>query len=184
MAWEIEPTHSTLGFSVKHMMVTTVRGAFKQYSGVIGLNEEQPEQSTVDVSIDVASIETGQEGRDQHLRSPDFFDAEQFPTITYKSTKVERRGEDRYQLLGDLTIRGVTREVPLEITLEGQGKNPWGKRVAGFTITGSLNRKDFGLNWNVALESGGWLVSDQIKLEIDAEVVEAVPAAEAAVAAR
>lgn len=184
MAWEIEPTHSTLGFSVKHMMVTTVRGAFKQYSGVIGLNEAQPEQSTVDVSIDVASIETGQEGRDQHLRSPDFFDAEQFPTITYKSTKVERRGEDRYQLLGDLTIRGVTREVPLEITLEGQGKNPWGKRVAGFTITGSLNRKDFGLNWNVALESGGWLVSDQIKLEIDAEVVEAVPAAEAAVAAR
>ena len=176
MAWEFDQAHTVIGFSAKHMMVTTVRGKFTKFSGELDLNEEHPEQSTLSVTVDAASITTGQEQRDGHLRSPDFFDAANYPTITYANKQVAKRGEDRYHLLGDLTIHGVTREVPLDVTLEGHGKNPYGKHVAGFTVTGSISRKDFGLNWNVALESGGWLVSDQIKLEIDAEVAESVPA--------
>jgi len=179
-AWNFDPAHTVIGFSAKHMMVTTVRGKFTKFSGELDLDEQQPEQSSVNVTIDTDSITTGQEQRDGHLRSPDFFDAANYPTITFKSTKVEQKSEDRYHIYGDLTIHGVTREVPLDVTLEGHGKNPYGKRVAGFTITGTLNRKDFGLNWNVALESGGWLVSDQVKLEIDVEVAEVVPAVEAA----
>jgi polyisoprenoid-binding protein YceI len=175
MAWEFDQAHTVIGFSAKHMMVTTVRGKFTKFSGELDLNEEHPEQSTLSVTIDAPSITTGQEQRDGHLRSPDFLDVANYPTITYVSKQVTKKGEDRYHLLGDLTIHGVTREVPLDVTLEGHGKNPYGKHVAGFTVIGSISRKDFGLNWNVALESGGWLVSDQVKLEIDAEVAESVP---------
>ena len=176
MAWEFDQAHTVIGFSAKHMMVTTVRGKFTKFSGELDLNEEHPEQSTLSVTVDAASLTTGQEQRDGHLRSPDFFDVANYPTITFVSKKVEKKGEDRYHLLGDLTIRNVTREVPLDVTLEGRGKTPDGTNIAGFTITGTISRKDFDLNWNVALESGGWLVSDQVKLEIDAEVVESVPA--------
>jgi polyisoprenoid-binding protein YceI len=176
MAWDFDPAHTTIGFSAKHMMVTTVRGKFTKYSGELDLNEQHPEQSKVSVTIETASLTTGQEQRDGHLRSPDFFDVANYPTITFKSTRVEKKGEDRYQLFGDLTIRGVTREVPLDVTVEGHGKTPYGKHVAGFTITGTITRKDFGLNWNVALETGGWLVSEQVKLEIEVEVAETVPA--------
>jgi polyisoprenoid-binding protein YceI len=176
MTWELDPTHTVLGFSVKHMMVTTLRGKFKKFSGELDLNAQHPEQSSIKVTIDTASIDTGLEQRDDHLRAPDFFDAATYPIITYVSKKVEQKGKDRYHLLGDLTMHGVTREVMLDITLEGQSKNPFGKQVAGFTITGAISRKDFGLLWNVALETGGWAVSDQVKLEIDAQVVESVPA--------
>lgn len=176
MAWNFDQAHTVIGFAAKHMMVTTVRGKFTKFSGEFDLNEAHPEQSSLSVTVDAASINTGQEQRDGHLRSPDFFDVATYPTITYVSKKVEKKGEDRYHLLGDMTVHGVTREVPLDVTLEGHGKNPYGKHIAGFTITGAISRKDFDLNWNVALESGGWLVSDQVKLEIDAEVVESVPA--------
>ncbi len=170
MAWELDPAHSTIGFSARHMMVTTVRGAFKKFSGELNLDEAHPENSSVSVTIETASIDTGQEARDNHLRGPDFFDVEHYPTITFKSKKVERQGEDRYRLIGDLTIRGVTREVPLDVIFEGEGKGMRGERRAGFTLTGSISRADFGLNWNVALESGGWLVSDKVQLDIDAQV--------------
>lgn len=176
MAWDFDQAHTVIGFAAKHMMVTTVRGKFTKFSGEFDLNEQHPEQSSVRVTIDAASITTGEDRRDGHLRSPDFFDVANYPTITFVSKKVEKKGEDRYHLLGDLTIRNVTREVPLDVTLEGRGKTPYGTNIAGFTITGTISRKDFELNWNVALESGGWLVSDQVKLEIDAEIVESVPA--------
>jgi len=176
MAWDFDYAHSSIGFSVKHMMVTTVRGQFKKFTVVTDLDEQNPEQAELDVTIDTASLDTGQDGRDGHLRSPDFFDVEHFPTITYKSKKVEKKGEDRYHVLGDLTVHGVTLEVPLDVTFEGEGKNPYGKRIGAFTVKTSISRKDFGLNWNVALESGGWLVSDKVQIEIEAEVVERVEA--------
>jgi polyisoprenoid-binding protein YceI len=172
MAWEIDQAHSLVEFAVKHMMVTTVKGRFTKFTGTLELDEAKPENSRVDVTIDVASIFTGDENRDNHLRSPDFFDVAQYPVATFKSTKVEKIGEDRYRVTGDLTLHGVTREVALEVDFEGQGTNPYGKRVAGFSVKGAINRKDFGLNWNVALETGGVLVSDKVTLSIEAQAVQ------------
>ncbi len=176
MAWDFDYAHSTVGFSTKHMMVSTARGQFRKFTVVTNLDEQQPEQSEIDVTIDAASLDTGQEQRDGHLRSPDFFDVANYPTITYKSKKVVKQGDDRYHVLGDLTIRGVTREVPLDVTFEGEGKNPYGKRIAAFSAKTAISRKDFGLNWNVALETGGWLVSDKVQIDIEAEVSERVEA--------
>jgi len=172
MAWQLDTVHSQIEFAVKHMMVSTVRGRFKKFSGTVALDEQLPEQSRVDVTVDVASVDTGEERRDGHLRSPDFFDVDRYPTLAFKSTNVEQLGEDHYRVTGDLTIRDVTREVPLDVTLEGRHRDMQGQRRAGFALTGSINRKDFGLNWNVALEAGGWLVADTIKLLVDAEVFE------------
>lgn len=177
MIWEIDSAHSTVEFSVKHMMITTVRGRFTKFSGKIEMDEANPLSAKVTGSIDAASIDTGQEQRDAHLRSPDFFDVATYPTLDFTSKSVERVGEDRYRLVGDLTIHGVTREVALEVTYEGEVKDLQGKRRASYALQTSINRKDFGLNWNVALESGGWLVSDTIKINIEAAVVAAVPAA-------
>ena len=127
--------------------------------------------SKVDVTIDLASLTTGNEGRDNHLRSADFFDVEHYPTATFHSSKVEQRGEDRLRVIGDLTIRGVTKPVTLDVTVEGKFKDMQGKDRYGFTATTSFSRKEFGLEWNVALESGGWLVSDKITIAIDAQVI-------------
>jgi polyisoprenoid-binding protein YceI len=176
MAWELDSAHSQVEFAAKHMMISTVRGHFKTFSGHLDLNEQQPTASSVDVTLDVASLDTGNDGRDGHLRSPDFFDTEHFPTATFKSTRVEALGGQRYRVYGDLTIRGVTRELPLELSVEGPVKDMQGNRRAAFSLTGELSRKDFGLNWNVALESGGWLVGDKVTLAIDAQVIEKVPA--------
>ncbi len=174
MAWEIDAAHSWIEFSVKHMMVTTVKGRFTKYSGVVELDEQNPSASTVDVTIDVNSVYSGDEKRDGHLRSADFFDAETYPTITYKSTKVEEIGDDRFRITGDLTMHGVTKEVVFDANLEGRAKNPWGKNVAAFSISTSVNRKDFGLNWNVALETGGVLVSEKVNISIEAQAIEVV----------
>ena len=171
MAWEIDTSHSTIEFTAKHMMVTNVRGRFNTFSGDAHLDEENPANSRVDVTIDLASLATGSEARDQHLRSADFFDVEQFPTATFHSTSVEPRGQDRLRVLGDLTIRGVTKPVTLDVTVEGKVKDMQGKDRYGFTATTSFSRKEFGLEWNVALESGGWLVSDKITISIDAQVI-------------
>jgi polyisoprenoid-binding protein YceI len=173
MAWELDAAHSVIEFSAKHMMVTTVKGRFKKFSANLDLDEQNPEKASFSVEIDAASIDTNEERRDGHLRSPDFFDVANFPTITYKSKKVEKQGDDRAHIIGDLTIRGVTREVPLDVTFEGEVKDMQGKRRAAFSAHTSINRKDFGLNWNVPLESGGWLVSDKIQINIELEVVEA-----------
>src|SRR5579862_9501837 len=175
MAWNLDTAHTQVEFTVKQMMVATVRGRFNRFSGVLNLDEANPSASSVNITIETASIDTGQEGRDNHLRGPDFFDATQFPTITFVSTRVEGLGGERYRVVGDLTMHGVTRELPLEVSVEGPFKDLQGKRRAAFAIHGELNRKDFGLNWNVALEQGGWLVSDKVGLNIEAQVVEALP---------
>ena len=171
MAWDIDTAHSTIEFIAKHMMVTNVRGRFTTFSGDAHLDEEHPEQSRVDVTIDLASLTTGAEARDNHLRSADFFDVAEYPTATFHSTKVERRGEDHLKVTGDLTIRGITKPVTLDVTVEGKFRDMQGKERYGFSASTSFSRKEFGLEWNVALESGGWLVSDKITIAIDAQVI-------------
>jgi polyisoprenoid-binding protein YceI len=177
MAWELDSAHTQVEFTVKHMMVTTVRGRFTTFGGVLDLDEQHPNASSVNITIQAASVDTGQEGRDTHLRSADFFDVVQYPTITFVSKRFESLGGERYRVTGDLTIHGVTREVPLEVDVEGPIKDMQGKRRAAFSIRGEISRKEFGLNWNVALESGGWLVSDKVALVVEAEAVENVPVA-------
>ena len=176
MKYEFDAAHSAIEFTVKHMMVSTVRGRFKTFTGDLDIDEQNPAASSVDFNIDVASVDTGQEARDNHLRSPDFFDVAQFPTITYKSTAVEPSGDNTYRVTGDLTIHGVTKSHTLEVTREGPATSPYGKVVNAFSISTKISRKEFGLEWNVALESGGWLVSDEVKIHIEAEVTAAVPA--------
>ncbi len=168
--WQIDPAHSLVEFSVRHLMVSTVKGRFTSVSGTILDNGEEPTLSSVLVEIDPSSVNTDDARRDGHLRSPDFFDVEQFPKITFKSTRIEGT-RDEFKLIGDLTIRDQTREVALDVTLNGVGVSPYGQTVAGFSGQTKLNRRDFGLNWNAALESGGVLVSDQIKLEVEIEAV-------------
>ena len=167
--WTIDPSHTAAQFSVKHLMVSTVRGQFQKVSGTINLDDKDITKSTLDITIDATSIDTREPKRDAHLRSPDFFDVQTYPTLTFKSTAVSRAG-DKLLVKGNLTIRNVTKEVTL--TVEGPTpaiKNPWGATVRGATATGRINRKDFGLNWNKALETGGVLVGDEVQLLIDAE---------------
>ena len=171
MAWHIDPAHSEIQFSVRHMMISTVRGRFNKFSGTIAADEQNPTDAQVNVQVDTASINTREEKRDAHLRSPDFFDVEKFPYITFKSTKIERQDESNFRVHGDLTIRDVTRPVVLNVEYAGQAKSPWGTTSAGFSAQTKINRKDWGLNWNVALETGGWLVSDEIKISIEVELV-------------
>jgi polyisoprenoid-binding protein YceI len=172
MAWEIDPAHSEVQFSVKHMMFTTVRGHFNVLSGHLHIDEHHPENSWVDAQVDATSIDTRSDYRDGHLRSADFFEVEKYPAITFKSTKVEHVKGDEYNVIGDLTMHGVTKSVPFKAEYSGKGKNPYGKTVAGLSAKTKINRKDFGLNWNQALESGGMLVSEDVTIEIDLEAVE------------
>lgn len=166
-AWAFDPAHSTVGFKTKHMMVTSVRGQFTEVEGKIVGDINDPTLAEVDVTINAASIDTRNEQRDAHLRTADFLDVENFPTITFRSTRIERTGDDTYKTYGDLTIRGTTRQVVLDTEVNGVGTNPWGAEVVGISLETSINRKDFGLNWNVALETGGFLVSDTVKIEIE-----------------
>ena len=169
--WSIDPGHTTIGFTGKHMMFTTVRGRFRDVQGTIVLDEANPAASSVEVQIDAASVDSGVEQRDGHLKSPDFLHVEEHPQITFRSTSVEPQGATRARVTGDLTIRGTTRPVVLDATLTGRGKNPWGKQVVGFEAATRINRKDFGLTWNVALETGGLLVSDELKIELEVQAV-------------
>jgi polyisoprenoid-binding protein YceI len=171
MAWQIDPAHSEVLFSVKHMMISTVRGKFTRFSGTVEADEQNPTGAQIAVQIEAASLDTGNEQRDGHLRSPDFFDVERFPTITFKSTRVEQRGDSDFALHGDLTIRDVTKPVVLDVEYAGQAKSPWGVTSAGFSAQTKINRKEWGLNWNVALETGGWLVSDEIRISIEVELM-------------
>jgi polyisoprenoid-binding protein YceI len=167
--WTLDPAHTLVEFSGKHMMFTTVKGHFKNVTGTITLDEANPANSSVEVEIDANSLYSGVDYRDNHLRSADFLDVENFPKLTFKSTRVEVEGEDRAKIYGDLTIRGVTHEVALDTELTGRGKNPMGKETVGFEARTSINRKDFDLTWNVALETGGWLVGDTVKIELAVE---------------
>ncbi|HKV84020.1 MAG TPA: YceI family protein [Ktedonobacterales bacterium] len=172
MAWQLDTAHSELAFAVKHMMVSTVRGRFRTFGAEIDLNEKRAGDSRVDVTIDLASVDTGNEMRDNHLRSADFFDVAKYPTATFVSKRVEERGEGEYHVIGDLSLHGVTRETPLTVTAEGPHRDMQSQRRLGFTITGTINRKDFDLNYNAALEAGGWVVGDTVKLQIEVEALE------------
>jgi len=170
--WEIDKAHSTIGFSVKHMLVTTVRGSFGDYDASLNFDPENPEKIQASATIKAASINTANEKRDGHLRGGDFFMTEEHPDITFMAKKVKPLGNGRYQIICDLTIRGTTKE----IMLEGEGfranyKNPWGQTVTAASLRGTINRDDFGINWNQALETGGFLVSKEVELEIDLELV-------------
>jgi polyisoprenoid-binding protein YceI len=169
--WAFDPAHTSVEFRAKHMMVTTVKGRFPDVNGTIVGDIEHPHNAEIDVTINPATIDTRNEQRDTHLRSADFLDVENYPTITFKSTHIEPVGKNHLKVSGDLTIRGVTRAVVLDTELNGVEKSPWGSDVAGITARGEINRKDFGLVWNVALESGGWLVGDRVNIEIDIEAV-------------
>jgi polyisoprenoid-binding protein YceI len=169
--WNIDLAHSGVNFSVRHMVVSKVRGRFAKFSGKLELNEQDPTRSSVDVRIDAASIETGVAERDAHLRSPDFLDVENFPELTFTSKRVERVADDRYRVVGDLTIRGTTREVPLEVEAGGTTKDPWGNERAGFNARAQIDRRDFGLTWNTVIETGGVVVGDRVDIEIDVEGV-------------
>jgi polyisoprenoid-binding protein YceI len=165
--WAIDPAHSVVELAVKHMMFSTVKGRFANVAGTIVLDDADLSASSVSADIDAASIDTREAQRDGHLRSADFLDVENFPTITFRSTGVVPQGRSRFILVGDLTIRGVTQEVSFEAELVGKGTDPWGGQRAGFTAATALNRKDFGLTWNQALETGGVLVSDQVKVSLE-----------------
>ena len=167
MTWELDPAHSSVTFSTKHMMVTTVRGTIDIDEATIDFDEEQPERSSVEVRLHAGTIDTGQEARDQHLSSADFLDAENHPHLIFRSTSVEPRGDDEFVLKGDLTIRGVTRPVELEAQVDGIVPNLQGGRRAAFSASTKINREDWGLTWNVGLETGGWLVGKELKIDID-----------------
>ena len=169
--WNIDPSHSAIAFTVRHMVVSKTRGRFTKWSGQLRFDADDPAVSSVEVTIEPASIDTADAQRDAHLRSPDFFDVEKFPQATFRSTKVEDRGGDRYRVTGDLTIRGVTRPVVLDVTYEGSGKDPWGGERAGFSATTSFDRKQFGLEWNKALETGGLLVGEKVDLTLEVEAI-------------
>ncbi len=182
MAWEIDNTHSQVTFSVRHMMVSTVKGQFKVISGQLHIDEQNPANSWVDAVADATSVDTRDERRDGHLRSLDFFDAENYPQLTFKSTRVEKVGDEEYKVTGDLTMHGVTKQVTFDAEYSGQIKDLYGMQRAGLTAKTTLNRKDFNLNWNAALESGGVLVSDNVKIEIDLAAVYKPATTEAATA--
>jgi len=172
--WNIDPVHTMAEFKVRHMMITNVKGHFTGVTGVLTLNEQDITKSHVEASIDAASINTREADRDTHLKSADFLDVEKFPKLTFTSTRVTSTGEGELQVEGDLTIHGVTRKVVF--TVEGPtppGKDPWGNTRIGLTATTKINRKDFGLTWNTALETGGILVGDEVTITFDVEAIKA-----------
>ena len=170
MNWTIDPAHSQVTFSIRHMMISNVRGRFETFTGEVDFNEQEPEKSSVNVQIDAASINTREPMRDGHLKSPDFLDAEKFPHLTFVGKHVEKVDTNHGRIHGELTIRDVTRPVVLDVEYAGQS-TMWGKTNAGFEAKAKINRKDWGLGWNQVLESGGLLVGDEINVEIELEIV-------------
>ena len=172
--WQLDPTHSSVEFSVKHMMMTTVRGRFKAVQATLTGDRDHPEDAGVEATIEVASIDTGVTDRDGHLRGPDFFDAEQYPRITFRSTRIEKPPKeegDRFQVVGELTIRDASMDVVLDCEYEGRGNDPWGNTRAGFSFRTELDRRDWGLKWNQALETGGVLVANKVRVEGEVQFV-------------
>ena len=179
MAWTIDPSHSQIQFAVRHMMISNVRGRFEDFSGTVDFNENDLSTLAVDVSIDTASINTRDEKRDEHLRSADFFNSAEFPTMTFKSTGVEKVNDSNLKLHGNLTIMGTTKPVTLDIEYAGTVVSPWGTTSAGFSASAKINRKEWGLVWNATLEAGGLLVGEDIKIELELELVKEQVAVEA-----
>ena len=169
--WTIDPVHSVAEFAVKHMMISTVKGRFRSLEGTLQIDEANPANSSVTAAIDIASVDTGEPQRDAHLRSDDFFNAEHSPKITFRSKRVEKIDDERWKVIGDLTIRDVTREVVLDTTYEGQIKDAWGKQRAAFTAETAISRKEFGVKWNGLIETGGVAVGDQVRITLNIAAV-------------
>ena len=170
--WQLDPTHTAVGFAVKHLMIATVKGHFAKVAGTVEMDEADLSTAQARVTIDAASIHTGNPDRDAHLRSGDFLDVEHFPTLTFESRRVEQRPDGSLRLTGDLTIRGVTRPVSLEATREGVIQDPWGNRRAGFSGSLRIKRSDFGITWNMLIETGGVVVGDEVRISLEAELVQ------------
>jgi polyisoprenoid-binding protein YceI len=176
MAWTVDPAHTVVGFSERHMGLSTVRGRFTRFRGEVDVDPADLTRASGTIEIDAASIDTGNPDRDAHLRSPDFFDVESHPVLTFRPTAIERSGDDEYRVTGELTIKGLSHPVTLRYEHAGEGVDPFGNRKLGGSLTGEIRRSDWGLTWNVTLEAGGWLVSDKIKIEVDGQLAE-TPAA-------
>jgi polyisoprenoid-binding protein YceI len=172
--WTIDPSHSEISFKAKHLMITNVKGVFKEFEGTVFTTDNSFITSDIEFRMKPASVDTGTADRDAHLRSADFFDVEKFEYATFKGSRVEKIDNEYFILTGDLTIRGVTQTVKLDVEFGGVMKDPWGNEKAGYAITGKVNRKDFGLTWNAALEAGGVLVSDEIKIICDVQLVKQI----------
>jgi polyisoprenoid-binding protein YceI len=169
--WTIDAAHSGINFSVRHMVISKVRGRFAKYSGSLDVDDGDVTRSAVDLTIDASSVDTGIPQRDAHLRSADFFDVEKFPVLRFRSKRIEKLAGAHYRIVGELTVRDVTREVALDVDDGGRAKDPWGSERAGFVAKTSVDRKDFGLQWNQALEAGGVLVGDRVDIELDIQAV-------------
>lgn len=172
--WTIDPAHTLVEFSAKHMMITTVKGRFADVRGTVSLEEDRPDASSVEVELAAASLDTRTDQRDQHLRSADFLEVESHPLISFRSRRIDGlqlRDGGEFRIVGDLTIRGVTREVALDATYEGRGRDPWGGERVSFSATTRIDRRDFGLTWNAALETGGVLVSNEIKIHVEVQAI-------------
>ena len=170
--WKIDSSHSSVEFSARHLMITTVKGRFADVEGTVTVDGDTPELASVEATINAASIDTRTEQRDAHLRSADFLDVEHFPTLQFRSTQLAG-SHDKFTLTGDLTIRGTTKPVTLDVSFEGEGKDPWGGQRMGFEAKGKIDRREFGLTWNQALEAGGVVVGNEIKISIEAQLVKA-----------
>ena len=169
--WEIDSSHSGIHFSVRHLVIARVRGQFGRWSGTVLAPEGDLNYATVDITIDATSIDTGVADRDTHLKSADFFDVTAHPEITFRTERVEPQGQDRFRLVGPLTMKGVTREVAFDVEAHGRAADPWGNLRAAFTARTSIDRRDFGLTWNQALETGGVVVGERVDVEVDLEAV-------------
>jgi polyisoprenoid-binding protein YceI len=168
--WAIDPAHTEILFKVKHLVITTVSGSFGKYDATVSSSAEDFTDAEISFEADVNSLSTGQTDRDNHLKSPDFFDAANFPKLSFKSTGLKKKSGSDYVLTGDLTIKGISKKIELASEFGGVVKDPWGNTKAGFELSGKLNRKDWGLNWNVVTEAGGLLVGEEVKLQINVEL--------------
>jgi len=172
--WNIDPAHSSAEFKVKHMMISNVKGTFAGITGALKLNEANPAHSTVEAEIPVATLSTGDDQRDGHLKSADFFDAEKFPTLSFKSTNVNRHAPGAHKVAGELTVHGITRPVIFDVDGPSEpGKDPWGNTRIGLSATAKVNRKDFGLGWNASLETGGVLVGEEVAITLEIQFIQA-----------
>ncbi|QCJ43033.1 YceI family protein [Bacillus sp. S3] len=171
--WALDPAHSSVDFSVRHMMIANVKGTFNSFNASIEADPADLTTASIEFSVETASVDTRSKDRDAHLVSTDFFDVENHPNMTFKSTSIEKTDEGEYNVTGDLTLRGLTKQETFFVTFEGQGKDPWGNEKAGFSATGTVNRSDYGLVWNAALETGGVLVGDKVKINLQIQAAKA-----------
>lgn len=171
--WALDTAHSSVDFSVRHMMIAKVKGSFKSFNATIEADPTDLTTATIEFTVDLSSVDTRNEDRDNHLRSADFFDVENNPTMTFKATNIVKTGEGEYDVTGDLTLRGVTRPETFAVSFEGTGKDPWGNEKVGFNAEGKIKRSEYGLTWNAALETGGVLVGDEIKVALEIQAAKA-----------